>query len=681
MDRIESTELIEHGAPESEAAELAAKLNECLAMPDPCEAWQVTAADVLRPEHPLSLHEFIHDAVFNTWDPEQGPRPAWVPSEDCINSSNIASLIEKVGVADYDALHAWSVENTDQFWDSVIESLDVRFSAPHSSVVDLSDGTESPVWLPDAALNITESCFSGEADRPAIVYKKADGELETVRLSQLEALCNRVANGLRECGFQKGDCIGIDMPMTVEAVAGYLGIIKAGGVVVSIADSFMPEQIATRLRLGKAKAVLTQDVVVQGNKTTRLYDNVLAAGAPKAIVVRSGEDATTELRAGDLPWEEFLSDNSVFDAVACQPMDHANILFSSGTTGEPKAIPWNHTTPIKCAADAWLHHNVKQGDVLAWPTNLGWMMGPWLIFAALMNRATMALYGGSPISAGFCKFVEEAGVTMLGVVPSLVSAWRRSGSVRGCNWQGIEVFSSTGECSNAADMFYLMSRAGYRPVIEYCGGTEIGGGYITGTVVQPAAPATFSTPALGLGMTILDDTHRESDQGELYLLPPSIGLSTELLNQDHFSVYFKDTPRGKDGSALRKHGDQMAHCGGGYYRAHGRVDDTMNLAGIKFGSAELERIVSAVDGVQEAAAIAVERRGGGAMRLVIFAVPSGGVEMTKAKAMKGMREAIKSRLNSAIRVSDVVLVDSLPKTASNKIIRRELRRQYAESRR
>jgi len=680
MDRIESTELIEHGAPESEATELAGKLNECLAMPDPCEAWQFTAANMLRPEHPLSLHTFIHNTVFRSWDPEQGPRPAWVPSRDCIKSSNIAALMKETGAKDYDALYSWSVENWDQFWDTVIRRLNVRFSAPYSSIVDLSDGPESPVWLPDAALNIVESCFSREDDLPAIVYKEADGEMETVSLSQLEALCNRVANGLVEHGFQKGDCIGIDMPMTVEAVAGYLGIIKAGCVVVSIADSFMPEQIATRLRLGKAKAVLTQDVIVRGNTTTRLYDNVVAAEAPRAIVVSSGESAAAGLRAGDLHWEQFLSDDDVFDAVTCKPMDHANILFSSGTTGEPKAIPWNHTTPIKCAADAWLHHNVKQGDVLAWPTNLGWMMGPWLISAALMNGATMALYGGSPIGAGFCKFVEEAGVTMLGVVPSLVSAWRRSGSVKGCNWKGIEVFSSTGECSNASDMFYLMSRAGYRPIIEYCGGTEIGGGYITGTVVQPAAPATFSTPALGMGMTILDDAHRESEQGELYILPPSIGLSTELLNQDHFSVYFKDTPRGKDGSALRKHGDQMAHCGGGYYRAHGRVDDTMNLAGIKFGSAELERIVSAVDGVQEAAAIAVERRGGGATRLVIFAVPSAGAEMTKAKAMKGMREAIKSRLSSAIRVSDVVLVDSLPKTASNKIIRRELRRLYAESR-
>ena len=185
MDRIESAELIEHGAPESEATELAGKLNECLAMPDPCEAWQVTATDVLRPDHPLSLHVFVHHAVFKNWNPEQGPRPAWVPSRACIKSSNIASLIEETGVKDYDALHSWSVENRDQFWNTMIKRLDVRFSAPYSSIVDLSRGLESPVWLPGAALNIVESCFSREAHLPAIVHQKAGGELETVTLGQL----------------------------------------------------------------------------------------------------------------------------------------------------------------------------------------------------------------------------------------------------------------------------------------------------------------------------------------------------------------------------------------------------------------------------------------------------------------------------------------------------------------
>ena len=104
---------------------------------------------------------------------------------------------------------------------------------------------------------------------------------------------------------------------------------------------------------------------------------------------------------------------------------------------------------------------------------------------------------------------------MLGVVPSLVAAWRNTDCMKGLDWRSIKAFSSTGECSNAEDMLFLMSLAGYRPIIEYCGGTEIGGGFITGTVVRPAAPATFSTPALGLDFVILDEKGQETDDGEL----------------------------------------------------------------------------------------------------------------------------------------------------------------------
>ena len=267
---------------------------------------------------------------------------------------------------------------------------------------------------------------------------------------------------------------------------------------------------------------------------------------------------------------------------------HTNILFSSGTTGEPKAIPWTHLTPIKCATDAMLLHDVRPDDVLAWPTSLGWMMGPWLIYAALLNQATIALYHPGPKGADFGRFVRDAGVTMLGLVPTLVRIWRQSGCMEGIDWSRIRRFSSTGECSDPEDQLYLMALAGYRPVIEYCGGTEIGGGYVSATMDQPAAPATFTTPAFGLDLAIRDEHGQPATDGELFLVPPSVGLSTELLNDDHHDVYLADTPIA-DGRPLRRHGDHMQRLPGGYYRALGRVDDTMNLSGIKVSSAEIER--------------------------------------------------------------------------------------------
>jgi acetyl-CoA synthetase len=225
-----------------------------------------------------------------------------------------------------------------------------------------------------------------------------------------------------------------------------------------------------------------------------------------------------------------------------------------------------------------------------------------------------------------------------------------------------------------------MSRTGYRaPVIEYCGGTEIGGGHITGTVVQPASPTTFTTPALGLDFVILDEEGQpaaDGEEGELFLVPPSIGLSQTLLNRDHDEVYFKICPEGPNGEVLRRHGDQMAHLAGGYFKAQGRADDTMNLGGIKVSSLELERVLEHHPSIYEAAAVAVQPGGEGAEKLVVFAVLS--EKADKDELQRELGKTIASDLNPLFKLHDLVLVDSLPRTASNKLMRRELRRQYTE---
>jgi acetyl-CoA synthetase len=464
----------------------------------------------------------------------------------------------------------------------------------------------------------------------------------------------------------------------VEAVAAYIGIVKAGCAVVSIADSFSSEEIATRLRISGARAVFTQDVILRGAKTIPMYQRVADARAARAIVIPASGRVQIALGDTDLEWGAFLTGDDTFDSVICDASDTVNILFSSGTTGEPKAIPWTQTTPIKCAMDGLLHQNIKPGDVVAWPTNIGWMMGPWFIFASLLNRATMALYYGVPNTREFCEFVQNAKVQMLGVVPSLVKVWRAVEAVDGLDWSAIRVFSSTGEASNAQDYLYLMSLADYRPVIEYCGGTEIGGGYVSGTVVQPASPSTFSTPALGLGMYLLDENGMETTNGEVFLVPPSIGLSTSLLNRDHHEIYFAGTPTGPKGEVLRRHGDQMERLDGGYYRCQGRADDTMNLGGIKVSSAEIERAVSGVEGLVETVAIAFDPPGGGPSLLVLYAVREANASVDAPALRMAMHEAISRHLNPLFKIHDVVLIDSLPRTASNKVMRRVLRERYAK---
>ncbi len=456
----------------------------------------------------MEIHEHLQDVVFADWDPADGPAPAWFPEDP--QSSNIAWLMRMTGEESYRALHAWSVSQRQEFWATMVQRLDVQFSEPFSSALDLSDGPEHPRWLVGARLNVVDSCFQSPDDSPAVIYQADDGPIERLSVAELRSMVHRVANGLAELGMKADDRIAIDMPMTVESVAIYLGAVAAGCPVVAVADSFAPAEIAVRLGLGRARCIFTQDFALRLGKRLPLYEKVRAADAPQAIVLPCGRAIDCALRDEDLAWQDFLSDRTDFRAVPRKPSDVSTILFSSGTSGEPKAIPWDQTTPIKSAIDAHLHHDTHPGDVLCWPTNMGWMMGPWLVYATLMNKATMAIFGGAPTTRKFGQFVQDAGVTMLGLVPSLVSAWRRTGCLDGLDWSSIRAFSSTGECSNPRDMLFLMSRAGYKPVIEYCGGTEIGGGYITGTVVQHAAPSTFSTPALGSDLIILDEQGRPS---------------------------------------------------------------------------------------------------------------------------------------------------------------------------
>ncbi len=644
-------------------------------------AWQRMVERVQAvPDIPFDDQWQLFAALAAQRPPELGPMPAWWPSSERVARSNLEALMAELDIGDYRQLHRWSVEHRDRFWAMTVERLGIRFASPPDSTIDLVGGPAQPRWLPGARLNIVDSCFQPSDCAIAVAVGREGGStVHTVTYGELEALVNRVANGLHDHGFQPGEGIALYMPMTLECVAAYLGAIRAGCFVVSIADSFSAEEVARRLRIGKASGVITVDHFDRGGKKIPLYDKVVESGAPRAVVIRS--DAEIELRASDLEWNDLLSESTAYPSVIADPYEVTNVLFSSGTTGDPKAIPWNHLTPIKCIMDGHFHHDITPGDVVAWPTNIGWMMGPWLIYAALGNRACLALFEGLPTGAAFTRFVRDAGVSMLGVVPSLVRAWRSSDACEGADWAGVETFSSTGEPSNRPDYLWLMSRSGYRaPVIEYCGGTEIGGGYITGTVVQPASPATFTTPSLGLDMVILNGDGQpvgNGVDGEVFLVPPSIGLSQSLLNRDHDEVYYQGCPSGPHGQVLRRHGDQMERLPGGWYRAHGRADDTMNLGGIKVSSVELESVLGGHDAVAECAAVAVQPEGGGADQLVVFVVLD--EERDPADLRVELGRLLSRRLNPLFKIHDVVVVDTLPRTASNKLMRRELRARYADA--
>ena len=665
-------DLLAQGVAPEEAESLLPRLEAAACAGSPDAIWREISQTILTPLHPFALHQFLFAKVYEHWNLRQGPPPAWLPTPESIGESNIARFMRERRLATYRELHDWSVQNRAGFWESLVREVGIRFAQPFTRVCDPSSSVQSPRWFVGGKLNIVDSCFLAPVDQPAILHEREGGAIRTMTVGELRTLTNRVSNGLIRAGFHPGDAVAIDMPMNAASVAIYLGLVQAGLVAVSIADSLAPEEVAVRLKLSDAKAIFTQDVLRRGGKELLLYQKVLAAQPPRAIVVPAGSALKAPLSGGDLSWESFLAADASFTPLPRDPDDATNILFSSGTTGEPKAIPWTQTTPIKCIADGWFHQDIRPGERIAWPTNLGWMMGPWLIYASLVNRAAMAIYEGAPSGREFGQFISDAKVSMLGVIPSLVKTWRTTRSMEGLDWSAIRRFSSTGECSNSDDMFYLMHLAGYKPVIEYCGGTELGGGYVSATMVEPNVPSTFTTPCLGVDFLILDEAGKPADQGEVFLIPTSIGMSTRLLKRNHDDVYYVGVPSGPQGVVLRRHGDYLEKLPNGMFRVLGRADDTMNLGGIKVSSAEIERVLNGLPGVVETAAVAVPPPGGGPSLLWIFAVAP---TLDHDVLLTEMRRAIRDHLNPLFKIEKLVLVDALPRTASNKVMRRMLRDQ------
>ncbi|KAK1586660.1 hypothetical protein Q3G72_004748 [Acer saccharum] len=676
---------------------------------DPREVWrELVAQKVLKPWHPHGLHQLLYYGVYADWDvSSNGPPLSWFPSLHQAKLTNLGRAMEIHGpkllgslykdpITSINLFHKFSVQHPEAYWPIVLKELSVVFHEAPKCILERNDKSkQGGTWLPGSLLNIAECCLQPTShprkqdDSVAVVWRDEgcdNSSVNRMTLKEFREQVMLVANAL-DATFSKGDAIAIDMPMTVHAVIIYLAIVLAGFVVVSIADSFAAREIATRLQVSSAKGIFTQDYIVRGGKKVPLYSKVVEAAPLKAIVLPGiGNNLSIQLREQDLSWKDFLSSvdrhprPNYYDP-DYRPVDSIiNVLFSSGTTGDPKAIPWTQLPPIRCAAEIWAHIDLKVGDVFCWPTNLGWVMGPILMFACFLNGATLAIYHGSPLGRGFGKFVQDAEVTVLGTVPSLVKAWKSANGVDGLDWTKIRLFCSTGEASNVDDDLWLSSKSYYNPVIECCGGTELGSSYIQGSLLQPQAFGTFSGASMTTGFVILDEhgIPYPDDQpcvGEVGLFPLYLGATDRLLNADHDEVYFRGMPMYK-GMQLRRHGDIIKRTVGGYYIVQGRADDTMNLGGIKTSSVEIERVCDRADeSILETAAISVAPVGGGPEVLVIFVVLKKGFNIQPDKLKMKFLKAVQSNLNPLFKVSVVKIVPEFPRTASNKLLRRVLRDQ------
>ena len=194
--------------------------------------------------------------------------------------------------------------------------------------------------------------------------------------------------------------------------------------------------------------------------------------------------------------------------------------------------------------------------------------------------------------------------------------------------------------------------------------------------------SVFSTQALGGEFILMDDSNEISDKGELFIIPPIMGLSTKLLNRNHHNAYYKNTP--KHPQVLRRHGDELMRFDPdihqdlrNYYRTLGRVDDAMNLGGIKVSATQIEAVINSLDFVKESAAIAVSPKDGGPSMLVVYYVENTS-EISNEEYLKLAQKIVRSNLNPLFKVSGLVKIEALPRTASNKVMRRKLRDNYSK---
>ncbi|EPS70528.1 hypothetical protein M569_04232, partial [Genlisea aurea] len=528
LDCIAADDITALGIPAELADELHRKLVGTIASfgAGTPETWRLISKDILTPELPFSFHQLMYYGCYKNYGPDP---PVWMPDLDDARSTNVGKLLEDLGqdflgskyvdpISSFLDFQEFSALNLEVYWKTLLGKMNISFSVPPECILREDSATPGGHWLPNATSNQAKHCLRLSGMRTlkstAVIWRdEGDDEapVNELTIEKLRTSVWLVAHALETLRFDKGAAIAIAMPMDVDAVVIYLAIVLAGYVVVSIADSFAPSEMALRLKISKAKAIFTKDLIIRGDRKLPLYSRIVDSQSPRAIVIPTkGTCISMKLRDEDIAWQTFLESAQVskgceFIAVEQTTNAFTNILFSSGTTGDPKAIPWSVLTPFKSAADGWCHMDIREGDVIAWPTNLGWMMGPWLVYASLLNGASIALYNGSPLGSGFAKFVQDAKVTMLGVIPSIVRTWKSTNSVSGFDWSSIRCFASTGEASNVDEYLWLMGRAGYKPVIEYCGGTEIGGGFVTGSLLQNQCLSAFSTPALGCSLFILDD--------------------------------------------------------------------------------------------------------------------------------------------------------------------------------
>jgi acetyl-CoA synthetase len=628
---------------------------------------------------------------------------AWQPTPEVIEKAQLTRFMHQVGVKSWDELYQFSINDVEKYTAEVLKFLDIKFDPPYEKLLDTSEGIEWSKWCVGGGLNISEMCLdrwigTEIENQAAIIYEsesstgKGDGcysySLTYRNLFDEVELC---ASGLRQLDFGKGDAIGIHLPMTPDTIIALLAIARIGAIAVPVFSGYGASAIEARLNAVKAKGLFTCNNFPRRGKRVNSLETAKEAisnvsTVQKVIVVDyEGENNEEIPKLGDkfiefgyLSTLGFYKEESHGYIEPTSANDPLIILYTSGTTGKPKGIAHVHCGfPIKAAEDMAFGTDVGKGTRISWVTDIGWMMGPWLIYGALLNGATMVLYDGSPDFPEpdrMWEFCAKHKVEILGISPTLVRGLATKGDdlPKKHDLSSLRAFASTGEPWNPEPWRWLFEIVGDSklPIINYSGGTEISGGILMNNPLVPIKPCGFSAPCLGIDADILDENGEsvaDGKVGELAIKKTWLGMAQGFWNEPerYLETYWQRFEN------IWVHGDFAMKDEDGHWFILGRSDDTLKVAGKRVGPAEVESILVGHEAVAEAAVIGIPDEIKGTA-MIAFCVLNADKENLEAE----LKQLIAKEMGKPLQPNRIHFVSALPKTRNAKVMRRVIRAAY-----
>ncbi|ELZ21418.1 MULTISPECIES: AMP-binding protein [Natrinema] len=628
------------------------------------------------------------------------------PDEQFVQDSNVYAFMQEHGIDNFEELHELTVSEVDGiaasgldwFWDEVVDHLGLEFYEDYDRVRDASDGPQFTGWYVGGELNIAHNVVDRHAqpdaearNRVATIWEGEDGEVREVTYHELHRQANRVANALKERGIDTGNTVGLYMPMVPEIVPLLYGCFKVGAIAVPIFSGFGVDATATRIADAECSVLFTGDGFYRRGSEIALKaqadDAIDEAGHVEHTIVydRLGSDEAS------IPWDDDR-DEWWADAVGTQsdeydtkslPADQESmLLYSSGTTGQPKGIVHTHAGGlVQPAKEIYFSFDHKPSDRFFWVSDIGWMMGPWTLIGNHAHGGTIFLYEGAPDYPEpdrFWRMIDDHGLTVFGISPTAIRALQKQGDewLDGHDLSSLRLLGSTGEPWDPDSWQWFLENVGRgeAPIMNISGGTEIFGCFLQPTPLHSLKPGTLGGPALGMDVDIVDASGESvaDDHEEGYLIckssAPSMTKSLWSGDERYLEEYWS---RFDD---MWDHGDWAQQDADGFWFLHGRSDDVLNVAGRKVGPAEVEGALIEHEAVNAAVAIGAPDDTKGTA-VVTYVVVTDGYEETD-ELREELRTQVGAELGKPFRPLEVLFVDGFPKTQSGKIVRRIIQSVY-----